>query len=83
MGAWDIVRREPYTEIGVRRLRCIRCGKPAAFQWQICADGNNWRPVCAVCDVDLNELVLRWFGHPRADDLVNDYVAQKLSAATI
>jgi hypothetical protein len=83
MSAWNITRREPYTELGIRRLRCIRCGAPAAFQWQICSDGNNHRPVCASCDVDLNEIVLRWFGHPRADELLNAYVAEKLRAATI
>lgn len=33
-------RRQPYTEIGVRRVPCTRCGEPAEYQWQVCADGR-------------------------------------------
>lgn len=75
---WAIKRAEPYTERGVRRLDCIRCGMPARFQWQICADGNNYRPLCDVCDVSLNELVLEFMLHPRAADLVEAYRTEKL-----
>ena len=56
------MRRKPYTQIGILRKRCFRCDKPARFQWQICSDGNQWRPICAGCDVALNRLVLRWMG---------------------
>jgi hypothetical protein len=55
------VRRKPYTEIGVRRLKCFRCGQRAEHQWNVCADGCH-RPICVECDVALNELVLRWMG---------------------
>lgn len=51
-------RRKPYTEIGVRRLKCIRCGEQAVHQWNACADGNLWRPICQECDILLNRLVL-------------------------
>lgn len=55
-------RKKPYTVIGIERLPCFRCGKPAYHQWQICADGNLYRPVCLDCDIELNEMVLFWFG---------------------
>lgn len=71
--SWSTRRPEPYTAAGISRLRCIRCGGQAVHQWQICSDGNNWRPLCLACDVALNELVLRWFGHPRAAELLAVY----------
>jgi hypothetical protein len=76
---WERRRAQPFTERGVRRLSCIRCAEPAEFQWQICSDGNNYRPLCASCDVDLNRLVLEWMGHPQADDLACRYAEQKLA----
>ena len=75
---WTKTRRQPYTEAGIRRLRCVRCDAPAAFQWQICSDGNNFRPLCAQCDVDLNAMVLEWMRHPRAQELGQAYAAAKL-----
>lgn len=64
-------RRKPYTAIGIARMKCIRgCGRRAAFQWQICADGNVYRVVCRECDVALNEMVTRWaWGNRREEDL--------------
>lgn len=64
MSAWAKRRKNPYTVSGIARLRCIRCGDQAVHQWQICADGNNWRPLCRLCDAELNRLVLDWMGHP-------------------
>ncbi len=55
-------RKEPYTEIGIRRLPCFRCGAPASQQWNICSDGNLYRPICTDCDLALNRLVLEWMG---------------------
>lgn len=65
------MRRKPYTAIGLSRMKCIRgCGRKAAYQWQICADGNTYRGVCPSCDVELNEIVMRWaFGDAREADL--------------
>lgn len=74
---WVKKRRKPYTASGVRRLPCIRCGAPAVFQWQICSDGNNYRPLCAACDVALNRMVLRWMRHPNAKKLADSYAAEK------
>lgn len=55
-------RPKPYTERGIRRLPCFRCGRRSRFQWSTCADGNLWRPICERCDIALNSLVLRWMG---------------------
>lgn len=57
-------RLKPYTEIGIRRLKCFRCGAPAETQWNICADGNVYRPLCLQCDAGVNELVLRFMRDP-------------------
>lgn len=70
-------RKQPYTEAGIKRLRCIRCNNKADSQWQICADGNNYRPLCMKCDIDLNRMVLLWAKHPRAYSLIWDYAAKK------
>ena len=57
-------RKKPYTVIGLARCKCFRCGAKPSAQWQICADGNTYRPICTQCDIELNELVLRWAGDP-------------------
>jgi hypothetical protein len=74
------MRRTPYTDIGIRRVPCVRCGDKARFQWQICADQRQFRALCAQCDVELNELVMRWvWGNKREDDL-RKYREEKLAA---
>jgi hypothetical protein len=72
------VRRKPYTEIGIRRVPCARCGKPSRFQWNICSDGNRWRGVCTCCDVALNRLALRFIRDP---DIEAKMAAYELRAA--
>lgn len=66
-------RREPYTAAGIARMRCVRCDDKAVHQWQVCADGNNYRPLCLACDIALNKLVLVWAGDPRAAEKVARY----------
>lgn len=66
-------RRQPYTETGIKRLPCVRCGKPATQQWQICADGNLFRPICTECDVLLNEMVLRFARDPEVQEKIERY----------
>ena len=66
-------RRRPYTEAGIRRKRCVRCGAQANATWEICADGNYKRPLCTACDVALNRLVLEWVGHPDVEVLMERY----------
>lgn len=54
-------RYQPYTDRGIKRVPCFRCGKkPSVHQWQICSDKRVFRPICLACDVAMNELVLRW-----------------------
>jgi hypothetical protein len=72
---------KPYTEIGIRRLKCFRCRKRRArFQWQICSDGNRWRPLCEICDVALNAAVLAFVGMSARDRArkMRIYRAEKL-----
>lgn len=71
-------RRKPYTPLGISRLPCFRCGQPARHQWSVCSDGNIQRPLCVKCDVDLNELVLHWMGHPDAEQLSEEYRKREL-----
>jgi hypothetical protein len=71
-------RRKPYTERGIRRLPCARCGKPAKTQWQVCADNNLYRPVCARCDVMLNGLVLRFMRDPEVVKKMRTYQKTRL-----
>jgi len=72
-------RKQPYTEIGIRRIPCYRCGKTAVFQWQACADNRLFRPLCTSCDVDLNRLVLEWMGDPQANQKMDAYVQKILT----
>ncbi len=73
MRRWWVKRKKPYTEIGIARCECIRCGAQAEYQWQICADGNNYRPLCSQCDIGLNKTVLKFMRHPHALQLAAEY----------
>ncbi len=67
-------RIKPYTQIGIRRLACYKCGKrPSVHQWQICADGNIWRPTCRKCDIELNKIVLEWLNDKKAAIKIEKY----------
>lgn len=68
--------RRQYTQAEIAAADCFRCGDPATFQWQCCADGNTWRPLCLACDLALNALVLDWMGHPNADQLMAAYTVE-------
>jgi hypothetical protein len=71
-------RSEPYTERGIGRLACVRCGHRAEYQWQCCADGNKWRPICGTCDVALNLLALEFMRDPDSDAKIERYAREKL-----
>lgn len=71
--SWLIRRSKPYTAAGINRCACIRCGAQATYQWQICADGNNYRPLCVACDVALNRAVLKFMRHPDAKTVGDEY----------
>lgn len=70
-------RKKPYTQIGIRRLPCVRCGKKAEFTWSICADNNLFRPICFKCDIALNRLVLKWMKDPEVTQKMEKYIQQK------
>lgn len=55
-------RKKPYTSIGIGRKKCARCGERAMFQWNICALGNLFHPICEDCDISLNDTVLKFMG---------------------
>jgi hypothetical protein len=67
------MRKKPYTEIGIKRLKCFRCGAQAKYQWQICSDGNVYRPLCTACDIEMNELVLKFMKFPDWEIKINNY----------
>jgi hypothetical protein len=69
-------RRQPYTEIGIGRVACARCGKPSRYQWNCCATGNRWMAICEACDIDLNRVVLRFFRFPDWRALLARYAAK-------
>jgi hypothetical protein len=72
------VSRQPYTEIGIRRVPCLRCGAPSAHQWNICSL-PGYHGICTNCDVALNKLVLDFMGVPDADTLGAEY-AERMAA---
>lgn len=64
------MRTKPYTEIGISRVPCARCGSPSRYQWQICADGRQFRGLCEACDIGLNRMVMRYvWGRKREADI--------------
>jgi late competence protein required for DNA uptake (superfamily II DNA/RNA helicase) len=73
-------RKEPYTALGIKRLKCFRCGNKASEQWQICSDGNVYRPICVECDIALNEIVLKWMGFEDAEEKMIRYKEGKANA---
>lgn len=75
-------RRKPYTQIGIRRAPCVRCGRPAECQWQVCADNNLYRPLCAACDIAVNTCLLRFMRDPDWQKKMERY-RQRLSTLAI
>jgi hypothetical protein len=71
-------RRKPYTVLGILRKKCVRCGAQATEQWAVCADDNEWRPICVPCDVAMNELVLTFIRDPEVAEKMARYRARKL-----
>ena len=69
---WSMRRTKAYMLATVPTMTCCRCGKPAATQWRVCADGPP-RLLCVECDIGLNAAILKWMGHPKAKRLMADY----------
>ena len=66
-------RKRPYTEIGIKRVPCLRCGVPSTQQWQVCSLGNKWFGICTNCDIKLNTYVLWFFGIKDSLEIINKY----------
>lgn len=73
-----MLRRKPYTDIGIKRVPCFRCSKPSSRQWQICALSNGYKGVCRDCDFELNKVVLEFMGISKKEVycLMEDYKEQ-------
>ena len=54
-------------------MPCARCGKPSEQQWQICADGNQYWPICSQGDVVLNYLVMDFMEMADKDTKIQRY----------
>ena len=67
------MRKTPYTSIGIKRKKCFRCGNVARYQWQICSDDNQYRPICKECDIELNKVVLQFMKFPDWENKLEAY----------
>ena len=59
-------RYKLYTEQGLKRLKCFRCGEQASEQWninpcQLPKPKCGYKPLCEKCDDRLNKYVIRFF----------------------
>jgi hypothetical protein len=62
--------------------RCAHCQAPAEETWDLrpCAIGESREvALCTPCDIELNEIVLRFIAAPDADALLAAYRAEKLT----
>ena len=76
-------RRKPYTDKGIRRLRCQRCSASATATWNCCANDNLHIPLCLDCDIELNRLTMEFFKIPRRAGLLRKYVRMKHAEETV
>lgn len=74
------MRRKPYTATGIKRKKCTRCGGQGFHDWQICADGRQWRVLCKPCDIELNAMVMRWAFGQEAEPKIEAYRKKMESA---
>lgn len=51
------MRTTPYTEEGIKRVKCFRCQMPATRQWDIYCDGPQFVAVCDECDMVFNDML--------------------------
>lgn len=75
------MRTKQYTEAGLSRVPCVRCGRPSTEQFNVsmCAVGNKirWVGLCAGHDVEFNATVLQYFRYPDAETLMREYKIEK------
>jgi hypothetical protein len=70
-------RMTPYTEIGIRRVRCAYrgCRRKGYAQWNVCADRGEYRALCYIHDIELNRLALTWVGDRQVERKMARYSA--------
>jgi hypothetical protein len=66
-------RLRPYGPRAITKQPCTRCGAPSAFQWQACANGRRFTPLCPRCDLALNETAVRFMRLANAESLLAEY----------
>jgi len=57
--------------------RCRKCGRNATQIWDICSLGNKEMHVCDSCDIELNRMVLKFFGYKSVDKIIKRYKKDK------
>lgn len=75
------MRRKPYTNNGIRRVKCFKrgCNERGNQQWQICADKRVFRPICTKHDIEMNRIVLKFLGDPNIFKKMSEY-RQKIAS---
>lgn len=63
---------------------CCHCGAAASETWwpglcSLASEQKEWMPVCAVCDVEINEIVVRFLYGNEKDHLLAAYRTKRLS----
>jgi hypothetical protein len=67
------MRRRPYTAAGIKRVPCVKCGRPSHHQWNACSVPGQWFAVCVECDIGLNRVALEYLNFPNRADILRDY----------
>lgn len=70
-------RVKPYTERGISRVSCIKCGQPSKYQWSICSNKNRNLAVCIGCDIELNKIFLNFANFSNKKELLQTYEESK------
>lgn len=66
-------RKKPYSEGGIHRVPCVKCGKPSRYQFRICST-DRWTAVCPDCDLYINRIVACWaYGKKQGNEIVDAY----------
>ena len=74
------MRTRPYTDAGLTRVPCTRCGAPSRHQWSLrpCAIGQErWYGLCEVHDLELNRLTLEFMRVSDSEALLAAYEARR------
>jgi hypothetical protein len=71
------IRKQPYTETGIIRLKCSHCGGRPSEQWHLtlCSAKHlkGYYPLCNKCDIELNKYTLQFFQLPNIEKIISDY----------